>query len=124
MIFAAAGEFMAAFQLFAADQLAQYKGMAVFGSARLKAESPLFERIVALVAHLATRFNFDVVTGGGPGVMYAGNQGGHRAKGAGARIRVKTSKIRIPAEPLHGEYDLSMEFPWFEPRVRAFLCMA
>lgn len=46
----------------------------VFGSARLKEESPYYQMAVELGKKLAAK-KFNVLTGGGPGIMEAANRG-------------------------------------------------
>mgnify|MGYP000910525038 CR=1 FL=1 len=46
----------------------------IFGSARLQASTPAYEAVKQLAAEL-TRLGCDIVTGGGPGLMRAANEG-------------------------------------------------
>jgi len=48
----------------------------IFGSARLKPGSPAYEGVKQLAAEL-TRLDCDIITGGGPGLMQAANEGAH-----------------------------------------------
>src|SRR3954468_19420825 len=48
----------------------------IFGSARLKPGSPGYEGVKKLAAEL-TRMGCDILTGGGPGLMQAANEGAH-----------------------------------------------
>jgi uncharacterized protein (TIGR00730 family) len=52
----------------------------VFGSARLREESPHYQQAVQIGARLA-RAGFTVMTGGGPGIMEAANRGAREAGG-------------------------------------------
>jgi uncharacterized protein (TIGR00730 family) len=70
----------------------------VFGSARLKADDPycaLAREIGAGLAHLG----FTVMTGGGPGIMEAANQGAREAGG-----RSIGCNIQLPAEQTPNPY--------------------
>jgi len=49
--------------------------VAIYGSARLKTDDPLYATIVE-VARLLGESGFNIITGGGPGVMEAANKGG------------------------------------------------
>jgi uncharacterized protein (TIGR00730 family) len=49
--------------------------VAIYGSARLKADDPLYDTIVE-VARLIGENGFNIITGGGGGVMEAANKGG------------------------------------------------
>lgn len=48
--------------------------VSIFGSARTKPEDPLYEKTVNIAKRL-TDEGFGIITGGGPGVMEAGNKG-------------------------------------------------
>ena len=52
----------------------------IFGSARLKEESPYYQQAVALGEKLAAK-NLNVLTGGGPGIMEAANRGAYNRGG-------------------------------------------
>src|SRR5205807_6165329 len=46
----------------------------IFGSARIRPQDPTYKEIYCLARELG-RFNMDIVTGGGPGLMEAANMG-------------------------------------------------
>lgn len=50
--------------------------VSIFGSARLREDSPYYQMAVE-IAEKITKLGFGVVTGGGPGIMEAGNKGAH-----------------------------------------------
>src|SRR5215212_9277772 len=52
----------------------------IFGSARVKA-SHVFYKMADDIAYQLVQHGYGVITGGGPGIMEAGNRGAHRAKG-------------------------------------------
>lgn len=54
--------------------------VSIFGSARLGSDSPYFEA-AELTAKKLVAAGFGVITGGGPGIMTAGNKGAREAKG-------------------------------------------
>lgn len=59
------------------DHLAEvYPAVSIFGSARLAPGTQYYEQAVATGAALG-RAGFNVITGGGPGIMEAGNKGAH-----------------------------------------------
>jgi uncharacterized protein (TIGR00730 family) len=73
-IFRIMSEFVSGFQF-----LAQFKKtVSFFGSARTSQESRYYEEAVLLAKSLG-RLGFNVVTGGGSGIMEAGNRGAHEA---------------------------------------------
>jgi uncharacterized protein (TIGR00730 family) len=59
----------------------------MFGSARVPAGTPLYEFAKKFAAD-ATRRNFMLITGGGPGIMAAGNEGATFTHGFGLNIRL------------------------------------
>ncbi len=63
----------------------------IFGSARLKAGTPAYDGVKKLAAEL-TRMGCDIISGGGPGLMQAANEGAHSIEKASRRsvgIRVE-----------------------------------
>jgi hypothetical protein len=78
------GEFVSGF-----DTLAEVGGaVAIFGSARVKPEDPMYEAAVEL-AHMLAERGFAIITGGGPGIMEAANKqidrNQHRKRGLRSR---------------------------------------
>lgn len=61
--------------------------VAIFGSARTKADDPLYELTVGLARRLAER-GWMAVTGAGPGIMQAGMEGAGRENSIGVSIRL------------------------------------
>ena len=54
--------------------------VSIFGSARLKEDSPYYQQAVKL-SEMITDLGFGVITGGGPGIMEAGNRGARNKQG-------------------------------------------
>ena len=83
----------------------------VFGSARISAGSPEYDRAVACGRALA-RAGFAVVTGGGPGVMEAANRGARDGGGYSVGFN-----IELPHEQQANPYlDLALTFRHFYAR--------
>ncbi len=63
--------------------------VSIFGSARLTNESPYYKQAVKISERLAEE-GFSIITGGGPGIMEAGNLGAHNrgAKSVGLNIEL------------------------------------
>ena len=61
--------------------------VAIFGSARTRADDPLYELTVGLARKLAER-GWMAVTGAGPGIMQAGMEGAGRENSIGVSIRL------------------------------------
>ena len=68
----------------------------IFGSARLKPGTPAYEGVKKLAAELVGA-NCDILTGGGPGLMQAANEGAHSAdpNGPGRSVGIN---IELPFE--------------------------
>ncbi len=90
--------------------------VAVFGSSRMKAGSPYYEKAVELGRRLSNA-GFSVITGGGPGIMEGANRGAHEGKGRSVGLN-----IEIPLEQQPNEYqDLSLSFRYFFIRKLMFV---
>lgn len=72
--------------------------ISIFGSARTKPGSPHYELTVQ-IAHKLTDAGFGVITGGGPGIMEAGNKGAHLNNGVSVGLN-----IYLPFEQFHNPY--------------------
>ena len=54
--------------------------ISIYGSARMAADSPVYNQSREVARQLSER-GYGVITGGGPGVMEAGNRGAHDVGG-------------------------------------------
>ena len=61
--------------------------VSIFGSARTTPDHPLF-KIAEEIAYKLTQFGYGVITGGGPGIMEAGNIGAMRGKGRSVGLNI------------------------------------
>ncbi|MBE2205734.1 MAG: LOG family protein [Chthoniobacterales bacterium] len=68
----------------------------IFGSARLQSGTPAYEGVQTLAAEL-TRMGCDILTGGGPGLMQAANEGAHSVASGGVGRSVGIN-IELPHE--------------------------
>ncbi len=106
------GEFVAGF-----DALADL-GMAVtiFGSARVSETDPMYGAAVE-TARLLGEAGFSIITGGGPGIMEAGNKGAHLAGARSVGLN-----IELPFEQHLNPYtDTAVEFRYFFVRKMMFV---
>lgn len=88
----------------------------IFGSARCKKGEDLYQNTFDLAKHLAKN-GFNIITGGGPGVMEAANKG---AKESGKRS--VGINIELPFEQKPNPYtDLRLSFRYFFVRKVMFL---
>jgi uncharacterized protein (TIGR00730 family) len=70
--------------------------VSIFGSARIAPDTPAYQQVTKLAAEL-TRMGCDVITGGGPGLMQAANEGA-ASTGAGRREGSVGIRITLPFE--------------------------
>ena len=111
-VFRIMGEFVEGF-----DELATLsRGVTIFGSARTAADDPDYkaaEETAALLVHAG----FAVITGGGPGIMEAGNRGAFQAGGVSVGCN-----IELPWEQKPNSYQtLSLKFKYFFVRKMMFV---
>lgn len=92
--------------------------VAIFGSARTKPEHPHYLQAVEIGEKLA-RAGYGVITGGGPGIMEAGNKGAKQGEGVSVGLN-----IDLPFEQFHNSYidrDHYLEFDYFFVRKVVFV---
>lgn len=78
--------------------------VSIFGSTRLKPESPYYQMAVE-VAKAISKKGFAIITGGGPGIMEAANKGAQAAQGSSCGLSI----------------DLPLEYesnPYIDPKYR------
>jgi uncharacterized protein (TIGR00730 family) len=83
-IFRVMAEFVDGFTLLAREE----NLVSVFGSARTKPGSPYYEMAVAAAKELVAR-GFNILTGGGPGVMEGANKGAQLQGGASVGVNIE-----------------------------------
>ncbi len=85
-----------------------YPAIAIFGSARMKSTDPIYTK-AETIARLLARKGYNIITGGGPGIMEAANKGG--AEGGTHSIGLN---IELPFEQRPNEFaDVQMSFQYF-----------
>lgn len=92
------------------------RGVSIFGSARTSPDSPLYES-ARQMAYLLGAAGFEIITGGGPGIMEAANRG---AREAGA-VSLGCN-IELPMEQTPNPYqNRSLTFKYFFVRKTMFI---
>ncbi|HTF99677.1 MAG TPA: TIGR00730 family Rossman fold protein [Nitrospirota bacterium] len=88
----------------------------IFGSARLQPGTEYYDKCVTVSESLA-KDGFAVISGGGPGIMEAANQGAQ--KGSGMSVGLN---IELPMEQVKNQFqDVSVEFRYFFVRKLMFV---
>ncbi len=92
--------------------------VSIFGSARLKPQSKYYKMAVE-IAEKITKIGFGIITGGGPGIMEAGNKGAFNTQGKSIGLN-----IDLPFEQHFNPYInrlYSMNFDYFFVRKVMFV---
>ncbi len=92
--------------------------VSIFGSARTQPGSPNYE-LATEIAHKLTLAGFGIITGGGPGIMEAGNKGAHQTGGSSVGLN-----IDLPFEQHSNPYidrDKDIDFNYFFVRKVMFV---
>ncbi len=85
-----------------------YPAIAVFGSARLKRTDPIYSK-AETISRLLAKKGYNIITGGGPGIMEAANKGA--VEGGGHSIGLN---IELPFEQHPNEYaNIRLSFQYF-----------
>jgi uncharacterized protein (TIGR00730 family) len=93
----------------------------IFGSARIKEGDPLYDDVYFLARELAL-LGFDIVTGGGPGLMQAASAGHKSVKSDTLSIGLN---IRLPRrQPTSKFLDIKKEFDRFSSRLDTFMSLS
>jgi len=111
-VFRIMGEFVGGF-----DSLATItRGISIFGSARTHEDDPMYEA-ARETARLLAENGFEIITGGGPGIMEAANRGAFEA----GKVSVGCN-IELPFEQLPNPYqNKSLSFKYFFVRKTMFI---
>jgi len=92
--------------------------VSIFGSARTKPDDPYY-KLAEEVAYKISKAGYGVITGGGPGIMEAGNKGAHRGGGISVGLN-----IELPFEQHFNPYidhDKNIQFDYFFVRKVMFV---
>jgi len=92
--------------------------VSIFGSARTKSDHQYY-KTAEEVAYKLVQHGYGVITGGGPGIMEAGNKGAHAAGGKSVGLN-----IQLPFEQFNNVYidsDKLIEFDYFFVRKVMFV---
>jgi uncharacterized protein (TIGR00730 family) len=101
------------------EKLARIKPcVSIFGSARFTEDDPSY-KAAEIIAYKLSQRGYGVITGGGPGIMEAGNRGANRGGGTSVGLN-----IELPFEQKGNPYidrDKMIEFDYFFVRKVMFV---
>lgn len=92
--------------------------VSIFGSARVTDGDPYY-KLAEEIAYQLTMSGYGIVTGGGPGIMEAGNKGAQRGRGRSVGLNIK-----LPFEQFVNPYvdsDKDITFDYFFVRKTMFI---
>ena len=92
--------------------------VSIFGSARTSEDAKYYQLTVE-TAQAISEAGYGIITGGGPGIMEAGNRGAHKAKGISVGLN-----IDLPFEQHDNDFinpDKSIDFDYFFVRKVMFV---
>ena len=99
----------------------RFHRIAIFGSARIRKGDAAYKEVFRIAQGLAEA-GFDIVTGGGPGLMQAANAG---QKSAWSGTKSIGLTIRLPQEQKANSYlDIKKEFSAFSARLDEFMALS
>lgn len=108
-------------EMFAADKMfmpyRNVRKITCFGSARIRPEDPAYQQAVNF-ARMAVENGYMIITGGGPGIMQACNEGAGKENSFGLNI---TLPFEQHANPFVAGSDKMMDFYYFYTRKLNFL---
>ena len=83
--------------------------ISIFGSARTKQNNPYYKLGVD-VAHAIAEKGYGIITGGGPGIMEAGNKGAQLAKGVSVGLNIDLPLEQSSNPYIDPEHNLNFEY--------------
>ena len=101
--------------------MAAHYRVAIFGSSRIKEGDPEYRQVYEIARGLAA-LGFDIVTGGGPGLMQAANAGARSVPSVSQSIGLN---IKLPHEQVANPFlDIKREFERFSERLDTFMSIS
>lgn len=95
--------------------------VSIFGSARVNPDDAAYQMTYKLAKHLA-QYEFDIVTGGGPGLMEAASKGHQDGRPDSANHLSIGLTIKLPKEQEENKHlDLHKDFSRFSERLDYFM---
>ncbi len=92
--------------------------VSIFGSARTKPDHPYY-KLAEEIAFKLTNKGYGVITGGGPGMMEAGNKGAHKGGGTSVGLNIELPMEQEPNPFI--DADKNLDFDYFFVRKVMFV---
>jgi uncharacterized protein (TIGR00730 family) len=83
--------------------------VSIFGSARTPSDNPYYQLAVEIAEKLTTK-GYGVITGGGPGIMEAGNRGAHNTNGISVGLNIDLPFEQSSNPFIDDDKDLNFEY--------------
>jgi uncharacterized protein (TIGR00730 family) len=97
--------------------------VAIYGSARLKADSPEYEQVFNLARLIASQ-QIDLVTGGGPGLMEAASNGFYEGKKDASIYSIGLNITLQKEQHFAAHLDIKRQFDRFSERLDSFVTLS
>ncbi|MEY4525933.1 MAG: hypothetical protein RIR57_1303, partial [Bacteroidota bacterium] len=83
--------------------------MSIFGSARTSPDNPYY-KIAEEIAAKLVRHGYGVITGGGPGIMEAGNKGATSERGRSVGLNIELPFEQKPNPYIDSDKNINFDF--------------
>jgi uncharacterized protein (TIGR00730 family) len=83
--------------------------VSIFGSSRLKPGDLYYEKAVD-TAYKLTQMGFGIITGGGPGIMEAGNKGARRGNGKSVGLNIELPFEEVPNNFIDPHFSINFNY--------------
>jgi len=86
------------------------KSVTIFGSARTEEDDPDYKKAYSLAKKISEELNYSIITGGGPGIMEAGNRGAFENGKGSLGLTIKLPFEQVINQYMSNYYDFHYFF--------------